>query len=114
MKGDFRFLTNCVNAGGLPFMTYARAGEAINQMKDAATQVTRKTFMQHVNREDLRELEDQLGYARHYKQGLVMANDYHVSYWKGVFAGEPCFYFDHSLIEHIFTRKEPFKRGIKR
>lgn len=98
--GTFRFLTNCVNCPG------SDAGEAIQDMVSEATPITRRTFLKHVNREDLAELESALAYAKHPRQGLTMAGDWHVGYFKGHFRGKPCYYFGHSRIEHIFVKED--------
>jgi GNAT superfamily N-acetyltransferase len=71
-------------------------------MVDASTDVTRKTFLKHVDRESLREVEKSLGYFEHPSQGLTMAGDWHVSYHRGYFIGKPVYYFVHSAIEYIF------------
>lgn len=96
----FTFLTDCV---GTTALLGDAAGDAINAMTATAKGITRRTFLKHVDRAQLRELEHNLGYFRHPKQGLTMAADWHPGYYKGVFDGKPCYYFDHSRIEHIFT-----------
>jgi len=96
------FITNCIGA----------IGEDINDMTDDASQITRKTFLKHIDKQELKSIEEQLGYMSHYKQGLVMSSDWHVSYWKSKYQGNPCVYFDHSRIEYIFVeltgQKYPF------
>lgn len=91
------FLTNCVSCPG------SNAGEAIQAMVDAARDITRRTFLKHVYRNELIQIERDLGYEFHPKRGLTMASDWHVSYHKSVFRGVPCIYFRWSGIEHIFT-----------
>jgi hypothetical protein len=100
MKRDYRFLTNCINCPG------PDPGDAINAMTEASTQITRKVFMQYVNKDDRLALEKQLGYETHYKLGLTMGKDWHPGYFRSVFRGVPCVYFDHSRIEYIFTRRK--------
>lgn len=56
-----------------------------------------------MDRENLREIECQLGYALHSRRGLTMARDYHVSYHKSRFRGQPCVYFRWSAIEYVFV-----------
>ena len=86
------FVTNCVGA----------IGEDINDMTDVSTQITRKTFLKHIDKQELKSIEEKLGYMSHYKQGLTMSRDYHVSYWKSKYQDKPCVYFAHSCIEYIF------------
>lgn len=87
------FVTTCVNS------TF----EAIHPMVDAARDITRRTFLTHVDANELRDIERQLGYAAHPKQGLTMAGDFHVCYHRSLFRGKPCYYFCWSAIEHVFV-----------
>jgi hypothetical protein len=66
-------------------------------MVGRARDVTYRTLRSHVA-EDLNEM---FGYKRGW--GLSLATDYAVSFHKGSFRGVPCYYIDHSAIEHIFT-----------
>lgn len=101
-----RFYNNCVNwrkddvdtAGGLC------------DMIDGSRNITRRAFLHHVDRQDMRELEEGLSYSRHPKQGLTMAKDWHVSYSKSKLHGQTVYFFTHSGIEHVFTEfNEVFK-----
>jgi hypothetical protein len=76
------------------------------QMIDNSIEITRRTFMKHVNRISLQIIEDSLGYDRHPKQGMTMASDWHVSYHRSKLYGETVYYFRHSAIEYIFTQQE--------
>jgi len=91
------YLTSCVDCPG------SDAGDAINDMVEQAVSITRRTFLTHVEVQSLREIELDLSYASHSGQGLMMAGDWHVSYFKSVFRGRACVFFDHSGIEHIFV-----------
>jgi hypothetical protein len=73
-------------------------------MINDAIQVSRKTFLKHVQDKSLRETEEQLGYADHPKRGLTMAGDYHVSYHRSKLHGERVYFFKHSAIEYVFVR----------
>lgn len=77
-------------------------GASIHQMVDDSREITRRTFLKHVDHESLQALEQLLAYARHPSQGLTMAADWHVSYHKSRYRGKPCVYFVHSAIEYIF------------
>ena len=97
MTHSKRYLTDCVGCPG------PNAGQAIQDMVDAATNITRQTFRRHVNRSDLRVLESSMGYERWPQRGLTMAGDWHVSYHKSTFREVSVVYFQHSAIEYIFT-----------
>ena len=91
-RSAFRYLTDCVHSDG----------PSITPMVDQARDVTRRTFLQHVDRENLREIEAGIGYAAHPRQGLTMAADWSVSYYRSKFRGRPCYFFKWSSIEHVF------------
>lgn len=93
--GDYHFLIDCVQAD---------CGQDINDMKETGREITRRTFLKYVNKESLKEVENNLGYDRDFS----MARDWHVSYHKGTFCGDPAVWFVWSAIEHIFT---PLKRS---
>ena len=71
-------------------------------MIDRAIEVSRRTFLKHVHRDDLGELEALLGYEDHPRRGLTMAGDYHVSYHRSKLHGKTVYYFKHSAIEYVF------------
>jgi hypothetical protein len=74
-------------------------------MVDRATDITRRTFLKHVNRDEVRAIERLLGYADHPGRGLTMAGDHHVTYHRSVLRGRRVYYFRHSAIEYIFTEE---------
>lgn len=98
---DFTYYNNCVNwkrsdvhcEGGLVDMT------------QSDITITRRTFLRHVNRQNLQELEADLGYAAHPSQGLTMAADWSVSYHRSKLHGKTVYYFCYSSIEYVFTKK---------
>jgi len=94
MNNDKRYICNCVSSGD---------GRAIREMVDRARDITRRTFLRHVSRDDLDECERALSYAVGRERGLRMANDWHVSYHRSTFRGRPCVYFRYSAIEYIFV-----------
>lgn len=81
--------------------------EALNAMIRSAKEITRRTMLQHV---DLRPIARQLGYEDHPSQGLTMAKDWAVSYFKSTFRGWPAYYFYWSHIEHIFVPCEALEQ----
>jgi hypothetical protein len=109
--GDYYFLTSCVGWSGRGCGPERDAGRDIQRMVDGARDVSRSTFLKHVDRGNLREVEAMLGYAEHPSQGLTMAGDWHVSYHRGRFCGMPVYYFVWSAIEHIFMRPEDMRRA---
>jgi hypothetical protein len=72
-------------------------------MVDNEQGITRRTFLKYVDREILTELEYMLGYAQHPKQGLTMAADWHVGYYKSYYWGRPCVFFRWSAMEYVFV-----------
>ena len=89
---EYVFLTSCIDA----------EGEDINAMADSAGEVTLRTLRKYC---DTLEFEQELGYHRHRHGGLILKNDWHVSYWKGTYRGCPCYYIDHSRIEYIWVKR---------
>ena len=75
----------------------------LSKMIDDATDITRSTFLKHVNRASLKEIEQMLGYSEHPSQGLTMAGDWHVSYHRSKLNGKRVYYFRHSAIEYVFS-----------
>ena len=71
-------------------------------MKAVATPITRRMFVLRVNAEDLQIMELSCNYALRARDGLTMAADPYVGYFKSVWKGTPCLYFSWSGIEFIF------------
>ncbi len=80
-------------------------GFSIQNMVDEAWSISRKTFLKYVDKDSLKALEKRLGYSSHWKQGMTMASDWHVSYCRSKFRGVPCVYVSWSCIEYIFTSR---------
>lgn len=81
-------------------------------MIDNAIDISRKTFLQHVDRDALSEVEARLGYEKHPSQGLTMAGDYHVSYHRSKLHGSRVYYFNWSGIEYVFTKPDELRYTI--
>jgi len=81
--------------------------EALNAMIHSAQQITRRTMLKHV---DLRPIACELGYDAHPSQGLTMAKDWAISYYKSTFRGWPTYFFKWSAIEHIFVPCEALEQ----
>lgn len=73
---------------------------ALDDMIDNARQITYKTFMKHVDRNDIIKLFPQYDWTT--GRGLTLKRDYHVSYYKSKFKNQPCVFINHSSIEYIF------------
>ena len=95
-----RFFCNCVgwDRDDVP---------SLHDMIEAERDITRRTFLRHVNKEDQAELELRLSYAP-YARGsiLTMCRDYAVSYHRSKLHGSTVYYFKHSAIEYVFTNDE--------
>ena len=96
----FTYLNNCVNW----WRDDVRSKGGLIDMVQDAVEITRRTFVRHVDRQELREQELTLGYCRHPKQGLTMASDGCVRYYKSKLHGELVYFFDNSSIEYVFAR----------
>lgn len=95
------FLTDCVGW---------RNGEDINDMKAAATSISRRAFLRRVDPQSMADRELSLGYEKRASKGLTMAADRHVGYFASTFLGVPCVYFAWSGIENIFVDSEAMQR----
>lgn len=98
----FKFYNSCVS---WPQNDVQEKG-GLTDLVDKATEVTLETFLKYVERDELAEIEEQLGYCRNAKHGLTMANDWHVTYQKSKHHGECVYFFTHSAIEYVFKKAE--------
>ncbi|MBG6082986.1 hypothetical protein [Rubrivivax gelatinosus] len=91
----FEFLTTCVEVP-------TEQVDHLFQMMEMARAVSVSTFRRHTN---WKPVARSLGYAvgRHAK-GLRMEQDYHLGFYRSTWKGAPCYYLDHSRIEHIFVQ----------
>ncbi len=85
---------NCVN--------FPDSTPDLCDMIESGVEITRRTFLKHVNRNNLKEIEKDLGYQ---KGILEMASDYYVSYYKGKLCGKEVVWFCQSSIEYVFAKK---------
>jgi hypothetical protein len=97
-----RYYTNCVAWDP----TLVRCKGGLIGMIDNARTIERSSFVKHVDKADLRNLERLLGYEEYYKKGLTMAADWHVSYHSSRLFGSLVYYFRHSGIEYVFVKHE--------
>jgi len=100
-KYIYRYYNNCTNWK----RSDVNSTGGLQDMIDMAIDITRETFLKHVDKDDVKKLENDLGYvqsSRNYN-GLTMANDYHVTYHRSKLHGKRVYYFNHSSIEYVFT-----------
>ena len=102
MSEKYTFYSNCVD---WPRGDVNREG-GLRDMIDDAIDITRRTFLKYVDPAEIADIEQNLGYARHPSQGLTMAGDCHVTYHRSKLHGKRCYFFCHSAIEHVFTKRK--------
>jgi hypothetical protein len=90
------YIGNCV---GWP-SNDVRAEGGLCDMIDRAITITRRTFLKHVDRDSLQDVESALGYPM---GRLTMASDWAVSYHRSRLHGRWVYYFRHSSIEYVFA-----------
>jgi hypothetical protein len=107
----FRFYCNCVD---WPEADVNVPG-GLCDLIDARKQISRRSFLKHVNRDDLRSLEEKtLGYHRFASTGLTMAGDWHVEYFRSTLHGSTVYGFRHSAIEYVFCETASTVKTCKR
>jgi hypothetical protein len=89
--------TSCVDISCL-------LADKLTEMIDNATDSNYNAMLR--NCKGLLEWAREKGYERSVRQGLTLKNDWHVSYHRSTFMGQPCFYLVWSAIEFIWVRKE--------
>jgi hypothetical protein len=98
MSKTYSFFQNCV--GWEPDDVHSEGG--LNSLIDDRIQITRSTFLKHVDGDEIKEIASQLGYNAHPKQGLTMAADWHIEYFRSKHHNERVYGFRHSAIEFVF------------
>ena len=87
----FLYETSCVSS----------TAKLIDAMTEQARPVTLATLRRHC--QDLPQWERDMGYATGNQTGLRLVDDYAVRFYRSRYNGKPCYYIDHSSIEHIWT-----------
>lgn len=110
---DFEVRTSRVAAGDLPFFSTCVSWPreympALFYIIDKERKISRRTFLQHVDKSTLHSLEEELGYFPHPSQGLTMAQDWAVGYY--AIPGFDAYHFDHSRVEHVFATEDTIRR----
>ena len=102
-----QFLTNCVN---WPREDVHREG-GLCDMIQSAKNITRQTFLKHVDRVDLNELEYRFGYYPADRTArLRMSKDWAVGYHRGQLHGRRVYFFKQSAIEYVFADDETARK----
>lgn len=99
----YRYFNNCVSWE--PPDVDAEGG--LSDLIDQRVTITRRTFIGKVEPLDRVQLEESLGYARHPKQGLTMAADWAVEYFKSKLHSEVVYGLRWSGIEYVFKLGNP-------
>jgi len=73
-------------------------------MIDNSTDITRTTFLKHIEKIDMKLMEEQLGYCQDSRNGLTMAADRAVSYHRSKLHGKRVYFLNHSAIEYVFIK----------
>lgn len=94
-----RFFRNCV---GWP----RGKVDDLDAMVEKSTDITRQTFMRHVDREWMADFARESGYERRKDRGLTLAEDWHVSYHRSALMGLRVYFFRYSGFEYVFVPPE--------
>jgi len=84
----YMYHTDCVNSDAV----------SIDDMIDSSVEITLRTFLKHISREDLYDV------LPIYNKTFPIEKDYHVSYHRGKYQGKKCYYVVHSAIEYVFIK----------
>ncbi len=85
----------------------------LEEIIDNAKEVTRRTFVDNVDHNDLQMLEKNYGYKTHGSEGLTMAKDYHVKYYRSTWHDKRVYFFVWSAIENVFVDEYDLKKLLK-
>lgn len=97
----YLFYSSCVNWA---LDVYEKGG--LCDMIEDASSVCRRTFLKHVDREFLKEMEISLGYDSRFH----MASDWHVKYCKSKLYVRTVYFFVYSGIEFVFVTAEQLEQ----
>jgi hypothetical protein len=96
----YTFYSTCVN-----WPEHPGIADGLDSMIDNARTITRESFVKYIDRTELQAIEKGLGYSLNRRAGLVMADDWHVSYHRSKLHDKRVYFFKWSAIEHVFTRR---------
>ncbi len=96
----YRFYNSCI---GWPRGDVHTEGGLCDMVADSRM-VCRRTMLSHIGKDKMLGFERMAGYARHWKQGLTMSQDWYVTYHRSKLHGRRVYYIRHSAIEYVFTK----------
>ena len=94
----YKYFNNCVNWESNDVHNEGGLCDLI----DDRISIERSTFLKYIDRNELNNIARLLGYEKHPKQGLTMAGDVHIEYFRSKHHGEKVYGFRHSGIEYVF------------
>lgn len=83
----------------------------LQQTIDSSSDITRNTFLKYVDRDEMKLIENDLGYEQDPRKGLTMKDDYHVRYHRSTVKGCPAVFFVWSATEFVFTDRMCVERA---
>ena len=90
---DYKFFTDCTQCNDV---------DELHNMTEQAKEITYRTLIKHVNYKHITKVLPV--YETHYKKGLMIKDDYSVSFYKSQWKGETVYYIVNSGIEFIFKK----------
>lgn len=72
---------------------------------DKGRDISLATFKRAIGAEQFNSLATALGYVKNSKNGLTLAQDYHVRFKSVWHRGKYAYFMVHSAIEYVFTKK---------
>jgi hypothetical protein len=97
---EYVYLISCPDK---PWWTDEQPGELIDELCEAATDVSYETLVRHC--EGLVDWALSKGYERSKTQGLTLKDDWAVSFHRSIYDGMRCYYVQWSGIEFIWVHE---------
>ena len=94
-KKPYTYVFNCT------LLTDAKHINELINMQEVGREITYKTFIKHVDIQEIRALFDWYEYYG-WDNGLHIKDDWGVSWMKSKWRGARCYYIIHSGIEYVF------------
>jgi hypothetical protein len=85
------FETDCIHSDG----------ESIRALVESEKPISLRTFRSAIGIPAWKELQDTLGYDRHFP----ISRDWHIGFYKGVYRDRPAVFARWSAIEYIFVKR---------
>lgn len=103
MSKKFVFWKSCVQFHG------ASVDDLIDYI-DGARKIQYKTFLSHVYSDQFASMAKDLGYSLKRSDGLVIQDDYTVSFYASKYKKHRVYFFKWSAIEHIYVNERLIDR----